>query len=43
MDMINMAAAQVGAGKKQVWSSKRSEEIPGVNAVSPVADWNKKK
>lgn len=42
MDMINMAAAQVGAGEKQVWSSKRSEEVPGVNAVSPVANWMKK-
>ena len=42
MDMINMAAQQVGAGEKQVWSSKRSEELPGVNAVSPVANWMKK-
>lgn len=43
MDMINAAAAQVGAGEKQTWSSNRSEEIPGVNAVSPVSNWNKKK
>jgi hypothetical protein len=42
MDIINMAADQVGAGEKQVWSSKRSEELPGVNAVSPVANWMKK-
>jgi hypothetical protein len=41
MDMINMAAAQVGAGEKQVWSSKRSEELPGVNTVSPIANWMK--
>jgi hypothetical protein len=39
MEMINQAAAQVGAGAKQTWSSKRSEEIPGVNAVSPVSNW----
>ena len=43
MEMINQAAAQVGAGEKQVWSSKRSEELPGVYAVSPVANWMKKK
>ena len=42
MEMINKAAAQVGAGEKQVWSSKRSEELPGVNAVSPVSNWMKK-
>jgi hypothetical protein len=43
MEMINMAAAQVGAGEKQVWSSKRSEELPGVNAVSPISNWMTKK
>ena len=43
MEMINMAAQQVGAGEKQVWSSKRSEELPGVNAVSPTSNWMKKK
>jgi hypothetical protein len=43
MDMINMAAAQVGAGEKQTWSSNRSEELPGVYAVSPVANWMKTK
>ena len=43
MEMINFAAQQVGAGEKQVWSSKRSEEIPGVNKVSPVANWMGKK
>ena len=43
MEMINMAAAQVGAGEKQVWSSKRSEEIPGVNTTSPVSNWMKNK
>ena len=42
MEMINMAAAQVGAGEKQVWSNNRSEELPGVNTVSPVANWMKK-
>jgi hypothetical protein len=42
MEMINAAAAQVGAGEKQVWSSKRSEELPGVNTVSPTSNWMKK-
>jgi hypothetical protein len=42
MEMINIAAQQVGAGEKQVWSSKRSEELPGVNATSPVSNWMKK-
>lgn len=42
MEMINMAAEQVGAGEKQVWSSKRSEELPGVNSVSPTSNWMKK-
>lgn len=42
MQMINFAAQQVGAGEKQVWSSKRSEEVPGVNTTSPVSNWNKK-
>jgi hypothetical protein len=43
MEMINMAAEQVGAGEKQVWSSSRSKELPGVNAVSPTSNWMKKK
>jgi hypothetical protein len=42
MEMINFAAQQVGAGEKQVWSSKRSEEVPGVNVQSPVSNWMKK-
>jgi len=37
LDMINAAAAQVGDGSKQTWSSKRSEEVPGVYRVSPTA------
>jgi hypothetical protein len=36
MEMINMAAEQVGAGNKQVWSGKRSQEISNVQKVSPV-------
>jgi len=36
MEMINMAAEQVGAGKKQTWSGKRSQEISNVQKVSPV-------
>jgi hypothetical protein len=43
MDMINAAAAQVGDGSKQVWSSKRSEEVPGVNRTSPTAKIKKNK
>jgi hypothetical protein len=43
MDMINAAAAQVGDGSKQVWSGKRSEEVPGVNRTSPTAKIKKNK
>ncbi|CAB4221291.1 hypothetical protein UFOVP1636_232 [uncultured Caudovirales phage] len=43
MDMINAAAAQVGDGSKQTWSSGRSQEVPGVNRVSPTAKIKKNK
>ena len=42
MDIINHAAKQVGDGKVRVWSNDRSQEMPGVNTLSPVAKWNKK-
>lgn len=43
MEIINKAAEQVGAGKPQRWSSKRSEEIPSVNKTSVVAKPKKNK
>jgi hypothetical protein len=43
MEMINKAAAQVGAGVPQKWSSKRSEEVPSVNKTSIVAKKKKNK
>ena len=42
-DIVNAAAAQVGAGKAQKWSNKRSEEVPSVNKTSPVAKKKKNK
>jgi nicotinamide mononucleotide adenylyltransferase len=36
-DMVKAAALQVGAGKLENWTGKRSEEIAGVQKVSPVA------
>jgi hypothetical protein len=36
-DMVKAAALQVGAGKIQNWSGKRSEEIADVNKTSAVA------
>jgi len=42
-EMVNAAAMQVGAGKGQKWSNKRSEEIPSTHKVSPVAKPKKNK
>jgi hypothetical protein len=42
MQMIKYAAMQVGDNSRKTHSSKRSEEMPDVNKVSPVAKWNKK-
>jgi len=36
-EMINYAAKQVGGGKGQKWSNKRSQEIDGVNTTSTTA------
>jgi nicotinamide mononucleotide adenylyltransferase len=36
-DMVKAAALQVGAGRLENWTGKRSEEIAGVQKVSPVA------
>lgn len=36
-EMINYAAKQVGGGKGQKWSNKRSQEIDGVNTTSTIA------
>ena len=43
LDMIKMAAKQVGAGSITKLSKNRSEEIPGVNTTSPVANIKKNK
>ena len=42
-EMVNAAALQVGAGKGQKWSNKRSQEIAGINKSSPVAKPKKNK
>lgn len=42
-EMVNAAAMQVGAGKGQKWSNKRSEEISGINKQSIVAKKKKNK
>ena len=42
-EMVNAAAMQVGAGRGQKWSNKRSEEIPAVNKTSVVAKKQKNK
>jgi nicotinamide mononucleotide adenylyltransferase len=36
-DMVKAAALQVGAGRLENWTGKRSEEIDGIQKVSPVA------
>lgn len=42
-EMVNAAALQVGAGKSQKWSNKRSQEIAGINKQSIVAKPKKNK
>ena len=42
-DIVNAAAAQVGAGRAEKWSNKRSEEVPGINKTSIVAKKKKNK
>jgi len=42
-DIVNAAAAQVGAGRAQKWSNSRSEEVPSVNKTSIVAKPKKNK
>lgn len=42
-EMVKAAAVQVGAGKIQNWSGKRSQEVADVNKVSPVAKPKKNK
>ena len=37
MEIINMAAQQVGAGKPQKWSNSRSQEMNNVHKTSPIA------
>jgi hypothetical protein len=37
MEIINMAAQQVGAGKPQKWSNNRSQEMNNVHKTSPIA------
>ena len=36
-EMVKAAALQVGGGKIENWSGKRSQEIPGTNTTSTVA------
>ena len=36
-EMVKKAAKQVGAGRIQNWSGKRSQEVADVNKTSPVA------
>lgn len=43
MDMVKAAAKQVGAGKIQNWSGKRSKEVADVQKNSPVAKPKKNK
>jgi len=43
MEIINMAAQQVGAGKPQKWSNSRSQEMANVNKTSPTAKPKKNK
>ena len=42
-EMVNAAALQVGAGKSEKWSNKRSQEIAGVNKQSIVSKPKKNK
>ena len=43
MEIINMAAQQVGAGKPQKWSNSRSQEMNNVHKTSPIAKPKKNK
>ena len=43
MEIINMAAQQVGAGKPQTWSNSRSQEMNNVHKTSPIAKPKKNK
>lgn len=43
MDMVKAATLAVGGGKIENWSGKRSQEIPGIQKVSPVAKPKKNK
>ena len=43
MEIINMAAQQVGAGKPQKWSNSRSQEMNNVHKTSPTAKPKKNK
>ena len=43
MEIINMAAQQVGAGKPQKWSNSRSQEMNNVQKTSPIAKPKKNK
>jgi hypothetical protein len=36
-EIVNAAALQVGAGKAEKWSNKRSQEIPTTHKTSPIA------
>jgi len=42
-EMIKKAAKQVGAGRVQNWSGKRSQEVADVNKISPVAKTKRNK
>lgn len=43
LEMVKAASLQVGGGKIENWSGKRSEELPEVNKTSPVAKPKKNK
>ena len=43
MEIINMAAQQVGAGTPQKWSNSRSQEMANVQKTSPIAKPKKNK
>ena len=43
MDIINAASKQVGGGKAQKWSGKRSQEMDNVNKTSTTAKKKKNK
>lgn len=43
MEMVKAASLQIGGGKIENWSGKRSQELPSVNKTSPVAKPKKNK